>query len=221
MWVAYDRNSLWGSICDDSLPASHRAHRQLLETFRPDWAIALHETVDDPLDAWGIGEGLLLIEEFPLSYAELGSMQGLGVLAPLAGWFASVLKLPPYWKAALTLRHNPACALFRAAAKSYSRRGGRLLSNLYLEIFRGFSALGRGRVMHSRGLLDVSWLTFTGYCLAWFGAPGVTLETFNTAYVGLRGIEARAASQVSYITALLDVLNAQGGDVEPKNLQLG
>jgi hypothetical protein len=120
----------------------------------------------------------------------------------------------------LTLRNNPGFALLSEAAKTYRKRGGRLLSNLYLEIFRGFTALGRGRVTHSRSLIDAPWLTFTGYCLSHFGCPGVTLETFNTAYVGLRGIEARAGQQFTYISALLDTLNAQGADAEPKNLRV-
>jgi hypothetical protein len=187
------------------------AHRRLLETLRPRLAITLHETVDEPQDAHFTGEGLLLIEEFPLSYSELRAVRGFGVFAPVARWAASTVRLPPYWQAAITLRGNPACSLFGAAARDYAKRGGRLLDNIYLEFLRGFTALGRGRVMHSRGMIVAPWLTFTGYCLAHFGAPGVTLETFNTSYVGLRGIETRAARLVSYVAGLLDILNARGG----------
>jgi hypothetical protein len=182
----------------------------LLETLRPQLAITLHETVDEPQDAYFVGEGLLLIEEFPLSYSELRAIRGLGIFTPLARWAASTLRLPPYWQAAMALRGNPACSLFSEAAKRYVKQGGRLLNDIYLEFLRGFTALGRGRVTHSRGVIDDPWLTFTGYCLAHFGAPGVTLETFNTSYIGLRGIETRAARLASYTAGLLDILNARG-----------
>jgi hypothetical protein len=209
-WVSYDRNSLWGSVNDDSLPASHRQHRFSLGVFEPRFTIAMHETVDEPGDAYYVGEGLLLIEEFPLSGDELRAMQGFGSLAPLASWAASMVKLPPYLKAGMALKHNPAFALLAQAAKDYAKGGGRLISDFYLDFLRGFTPLGKGRIMHSRGLIDAPWLTFTGYNLARYGAPGVTLESFNAGYVGLRGIEERAASQVGYITSLLDLLNAQG-----------
>ena len=207
-WIQYDRNSLWGSVAAAFLPGSHREQRCLLEEFRPSWAVALHETVDEPQDAHFIGEGLLLIEEFPLSLTEQRAALGLGLFSPVAKWAAGCLKAPPYWAARRSLRRNSAYALLGRTARAYARGGGRLLNNIYLDFLRGYTPLGRGRVMSARGLMDNVWLTFTGYNLARYGAPGVTLETFPTAHIGLRGIEVRAARQVSYVSALLDELNS-------------
>ena len=217
-WSYYDRNSLFGNTDESTLPPSHLAERVAMDAFSPTFTLTLHETVRSEVerDPFWAGAGLLVIETWPISAAEISvARSGNGSLTGVAcgliwDWIASALGHPQYIHAAKALKDNPH---YQAVSEIVSRyeRNYRVTGNKWMKYLamsmRNDIFVGPGRILHGPAMAQSEWHTITDYALSHFGCPGITTETFPTGTVGLRGIEERAAQQLAFVESTLDVLD--------------
>lgn len=217
-WNYYDRNSLWGNTDTATLPLSHHAERMAMDIFEPTFVLSLHETVRSEVerDAFWVGAGLLVIETWPASAAEMNAVLGVsGSLSATAfdilySWIKSVLGVPQWRVAARALGSNPRYRLVSEIVSRYEQKGGKMTGERwmkYLALFLpGDLIVGPGRILHGPLVAQAEWKTITDYALGLFGCPGITTETFQAGEVGLRGIEQRVSQQLAFAEATLDVL---------------
>jgi hypothetical protein len=216
-WSHYDRNSLWGNTDPATLPLSHRAERVEMGLFEPTFTLSLHETIRSEVERgpfWA-GAGLLIIETWPVSAAEISAARS-DVASPagaasdlLWDWIESILGRPKYLRAAKALRNNPYYQVVSEIVSRYEGSGWEVTTDKWTKYLamsmRSDIFVGPGRILH--GMAQAEWHTITDYALAHFGCPGVTTETFPTGTVGLRGIEERVAQQLAFTEATLDILD--------------
>jgi hypothetical protein len=94
--------------------------------------------------------------------------------------------------------------------KRYYEDGGSICGDAwmrYLEDIVGYITVGPGRILHGPASIQSEWRTVTDYALGRYGCPGMTTESFQSAELGLRGLDDRVEMQHKYVTAVLDVLN--------------
>jgi len=217
-WSYYDRNSLWGNTDLETVPLSHRAERMAMDVLGPTFVLSLHETVRSEVerDPFWAGAGLLVIETWPVSAAEIGAARSgpaslVGAAYSLLwNWIESALGRPKYLRAARALRDNPHYQTVSNIVSRYERSwkvtGEQWMKYLAMSM-SGDIAVGPGRILHGPAMAQAEWHTITDYALSHFGCPGITTETFPTGTVGLRGIEERVAQQLAFVEATLDVLD--------------
>lgn len=220
-WRSVDRNSAWGTMNRNSLPASHKTMRESMDVFEPTFCLTLHETVRSEVkpDVFWQGAGLLLIETFPISPDEATGVAGKSdtvlstILRPLVEWVTGIFGVPAWKFARRALKDNPHYALLTRIAKKFEAAGGWLPGRKwtkYLEYFTRHDPLtADGRLMHGPNFARSDWRTLTDYALGQFGCPGVTTESFKPATPGQRGLDERVDLQLKYVHAVLDTLDEE------------
>lgn len=221
-WNYYDRNSLWGNTDTDTLPRSHLAERQAMATLEPTFVLSLHETVRSEVerDSFWAGAGLLVLETWPISAAEIRATRGsaaslVGMVYNLIrNWVESALGRPKYLRAARALRDNPHYQTVSEIVSRYEEYGREITGKQwtkYLAMSMDHDIiLAPGRILHGPLMAQAEWHTIMDYALTNFGCPGVTTETFPTGAMGLRGLDQRVDQQLTFIHATLDTLDRKG-----------
>jgi hypothetical protein len=221
-WFYVDENSAWGN--NAIVPDRHQKMREIMHELEPTFTLSLHETVqkETKRNEFWAGAGNLLIEIWPMNSAEISSIiqyEGNPLSNPL-GWAAKtafefirgILRIPRWKVAVKALKNNPHYQLTTKIAEKYVGSGGQIAGKKwteYLEYLRDM-VVGPGRLVHGPEWALSEWKTATDYAATTFGCPGVTTETFQSAEIGLRGLDDRVQNQLLYITAVLDVLNEEG-----------
>lgn len=216
-WFYLDENSAWGNI--SVVPDRHKRMRKLMHDIEPTFCLSLHETVRSEVwrDPWWAGAGLLLIETWPVSIAELAVVTDLmgnplKNLLPWVGktlfnWLHPILGIQKWMWRAMRIGHNPYYELMARIADRYEAQGFELTHNRWLRYMENDLTIGPGRLLHNATYIISEWRTATDYAVGHFGCPSVTTESFQSPEIGLRGVDDRVAQQLAYITAVLDDLN--------------
>jgi len=217
-WLYVDENSAWGNTV--AVPERHQFMRDEMDALQPTFVLSLHETVRSEVrrDVFWAGSGILFIECYPIDFLELNKAVDI-IGAPLhdpMGWAFRTLKdwLRPMWKglrwqdAAKALTSNPYYQLVTRTTERYMQDGGKVCGVAWMRYMEtmGVPTIGPGRMLHHPIQTQAEWKTATDYAVGKYGCPAVTTETFQSAELGLRGVDDRVDQQLRYITAVLDTL---------------
>lgn len=217
-WLYTDENSAWGVNAVQT--PRHKRMKKLMADLDPTFILSLHETVRTEVntDMFWPGAGILLIETWPISASELGSVNNWvgNPLEDFAGWIVRVLVEwlrdmvgIRRWRLAVRgLKSNPHYQLTTKIAERYVALGGELTAKKWMRYMEAVQqvVIGPGRLLHGLISMMSEWRTATDYATANYGCPGVTTETFPCGEVGMRGIDQRTQQQLTYCYAVLDTL---------------
>ena len=218
-WMWYDRNSTWGNITLSRLPPALQGARAVMNLLKPTFCLSLHETVHSEVEdnRFWAGALPLLIETWPLSLKENGALLGAG--RDLLGEAAFVMA-NWVWSGFSTkylqwiIRDNPHYRLITDVVGYYQEMGNGLTEKAWMEYLKlggNQVILGPGRILSDPRMATSEWRTVTGYAAARFGCPGITIETFPTGTVGMRGLDVRVQQHYDFIVATLETLERKAG----------
>ena len=185
-WSYYDRNSLWGNTDSGTMPLSHQAERMAMAALMPTFVLSLHETVRSEVerDPFWAGAGLLVLETWPISAAEVGAARS-GTKSPVAAaygllrdWIESALGWPQYIRAARALKNSPYYQMVSEIVSRYEQGGQEVTGDKWMKYLAMSMSddifVGPGGILHGPSMAEAEGYTIMDYALAHFGFPGIT-----------------------------------------------